>query len=80
MANQRGYVHLAIIEWETAHENQFPEGMEPHHLNGVKTDDRPENILPVTHAEHTAISTWKRRGNSKKASELEARLILERNS
>jgi len=53
-ADIRGYVKRSILVWEKAHDGvSFPEGMEPHHKNEVKDDDRPENIEPKTHAGHT---------------------------
>lgn len=53
LANERGYVMRATVVWEEAHGNQpFPEGMAPHHKNGVRNDDRPDNIEPKTRSEH----------------------------
>jgi len=54
-AGSDGYVRRSILVWEKANGRPFPEGKEPHHLNGIKTDDRPENIQPLTHAEHTSL-------------------------
>ena len=52
-ANLKGYVHRSILNWEEANERPFPDGMEPHHKNEIKGDDRPENIEPKTHSKHT---------------------------
>ncbi len=51
-ARKTGYVKRAILVWEEANGRPFPEGMEPHHKNLVKDDDRPENIEPKTHSKH----------------------------
>jgi hypothetical protein len=52
-ADKDGYVMRAIINWEEAHGGTpFPDGKMPHHDNEDKTDDRPENIIPLTRAEH----------------------------
>lgn len=68
-ADSAGYVRRAIVAWETAHEQTFPEDKEPHHANGIKADDRPENIVPLTRAEHTRLESLQRehrRGYKKK--------------
>lgn len=54
------YVLRAIVNWEKANGVPFPEGKEPHHKNEIKTDDRPENIQPVTRSEHIKIHIAKR--------------------
>jgi hypothetical protein len=51
-ADANGYVQRSILAWEKANGRPFPEGMEPHHKNLVKDDDRPENIEPKTHSKH----------------------------
>lgn len=78
-ASKNGYVMRAIIVWETVHKESFPEGKEPHHLNGIGTDDTPDNILPLTHAEHTRIETYKRRGKPELAAKLEQELMAQYN-
>jgi hypothetical protein len=50
MAN--GYVMRAVINWEEANGKPFPEGRHPHHDNENKSDDRPENIIPMTKGDH----------------------------
>ena len=56
-----GYVMRAILVWEKFHNTSFPEDKEPHHDNGVPDDDRPGNIIPLTHSEHAKISNQRRR-------------------
>lgn len=51
-ADKDGYVMRAIIVWEETNGMPFPKGMEPHHKNLVRNDDRPENIEPLTMAKH----------------------------
>lgn len=51
-ADRQGYVNRSILVWEEANGQPFPDDCEPHHLNHVTDDDRPENIFPVTHSEH----------------------------
>ena len=59
-AYQNGYVKRAIIVWEEANDQPFPEGKDAHHDSGVPDDDRPENIVPLTHGEHTTITNMNR--------------------
>ena len=54
-ADNDGYVTRAILAWEEANHQSFPDGKEPHHKNLVKDDDRPENIEPLTHSEHSRL-------------------------
>ena len=50
-----GYVPRAILNWEEANHQLFPEGKIPHHRNETPDDDRPENILPLTRSEHAKL-------------------------
>ena len=43
-AATHGYVMEHIVVWEHTHGQQVPEGYVIHHLNGVKDDNRPENL------------------------------------
>lgn len=52
----QGRVLRCIVNWEEANGVPFPEGKEPHHKNEDKTDDRPENIEPLTHVEHSRLT------------------------
>lgn len=70
-ADTRGYVRRSILAWEKANNRPFPEDKEPHHKNEIKTDDRPENIQPLTHSEHTKLHHLLRR-NKMPDSSLEA--------
>ena len=40
-----GYVLEHIIVWEEAHNKSLPEGWVIHHLNGIKDDNRLENLV-----------------------------------
>jgi hypothetical protein len=60
LANSRGYVMRAVLVWEEASGQPFPEGMFPHHDNEIALDDRPENIMPVTRVEHSRIHMKRR--------------------
>ena len=51
-AGSDGRVPRSILVWEEFYGMQFPEGKIPHHDSEIKDDDRPENIIPKTPAEH----------------------------
>jgi len=46
------YVPEHILVWEQTHNRQLPKGWRIHHLNGVKTDNRPENLIALPKAKH----------------------------
>ena len=41
-----------IIVWEKTNGKPLPKGWVVHHLNGVKDDNRPENLLALPRGEH----------------------------
>jgi len=60
------YVQLAILIWEGANGRPFPEGMEPHHKNGIKMDNTPLNIEPLPHDVHSILRPRDSSGRFKK--------------
>jgi hypothetical protein len=40
------------IVWEEAHGQSLPGGWVVHHLNGIKDDNRPENLAAMSRHEH----------------------------
>jgi len=52
-AHKNGYVMEHIKVWEDFYAKPLPDGWIIHHLNGIKDDNRIENLLAVPRAEHS---------------------------
>jgi len=52
-ADQRGYVSEHILVWERIHNKSLPENWVIHHLNGIKDDNRPHNLLAMPRGKHS---------------------------
>ena len=50
--NSRTYIREHILVWELAHNRKMPKGWNIHHLNGIKDDNRIENLLGLPAKEH----------------------------
>ena len=62
--DNRGYVREHILVWEEAHGKPLPKGWIIHHLNGVRDDNRIENLLAMPYQDHSRwlyISTLQER-------------------
>jgi len=57
-ATQSGkcYVLEHIVVWENYHKKRLPNGYIIHHLNGIKTDNRPENLFAMKRGEHMRLA------------------------
>lgn len=51
-ANMGGYVLEHILVWEEYHKTILPEGWVIHHINGIKNDNRPRNLLALPKGKH----------------------------
>jgi len=47
-----GYVYEHILVWEKANGRPLPDGYVVHHLNGLKYDNRPENLVAIPKGKH----------------------------
>lgn len=51
-ADRSGYVQEHILVWEETHHRRLPKGHVIHHLNGIKDDNRPSNLVAMKAGEH----------------------------
>lgn len=69
-ADYRGYVFEHIIIWEKTHNKTLPANWIIHHLNGIRNDNRPENLMALPDKKHKHILEAK----AKRIQQLEALL------
>ncbi len=69
---RKSYIQEHIWVWEQVHNKQLPKGWVIHHLNGIKGDNRPENLFAMRSGEHIyQVEPYKKR-----IRELEAKGVL----
>lgn len=61
-----------ILVWEQVHNKQLPKGWEVHHLNGIPSDNRPENLVALSSQKHKMILAEK----AQRIRELEVKVKL----
>jgi len=66
------YIFEHLLIWESVHQKPLPEGYVIHHLNGNKSDNRPENLVALPTRKHHHILAAK----GKRIRELEAKVKL----
>ena len=71
-ANKGGYVMEHILIWEESHHQPLPQGWVVHHLNRIKTDNRPKNLLAMSKRGHSPALTMQE--VQKRLREVEAEL------
>lgn len=71
-ATHSGYVYEHVLIWEQVHNKPLPNGWIIHHLNGIKNDNRPENLKALPDKRHRLILAEK----SKRIRKLEAKVKL----
>lgn len=54
-ADFHGYVREHILVWEKAHNKALPVGYVVHHLNGIRDDNRPENLIALPSQKHRHV-------------------------
>ncbi len=66
------YILEHIWVWQKVHNKKLPDGYIVHHLNGIKTDNRPENLIAMKRNSHSPLSIVE--PYKRKIRELEARI------
>lgn len=51
-ADSKGYVSEHVVVWEKANGRLPHPNEDIHHINGIKTDNRPENLVALTKSAH----------------------------
>lgn len=54
-ASLMGYIPEHIAVWEEYNHKALAKGCIVHHLNGIKTDNRPKNLIAMPRKEHCSI-------------------------
>ncbi len=54
-ANSLGYVFEHILVWEENHVSLVPPTWQIHHLNGIRNDNRPENLVAMPGRKHQLL-------------------------
>lgn len=49
------YIFEHHLVWERYHQRKLPKGWHIHHINGIKSDNRPENLLGLSGKKHSLI-------------------------
>jgi hypothetical protein len=53
--SKRRYVSEHRMIWEKINNKNLPNGWIVHHLNGIKTDNRPENLFAMDRSKHHSL-------------------------
>ena len=57
-ADRYGYVLRSILVLEKKLSRPIVEGYHPHHLNNVKNDDRPANLIELSPSAHKTLTSY----------------------
>lgn len=59
-ARDDGYIKRAWLVLEEKLGRYLLPGSDVHHINGIKDDDRPENVIELSHSEHSRLPKKRR--------------------
>lgn len=72
-ANKSGFVLAHIIAYERYTGTKVPDGFVIHHINGIKTDNSPENLKMMPTGEHSKLHNKLRRHSEETKSKISAK-------
>lgn len=55
LADGKGYVSEHRLAWEETHNRSLPKGWVVHHVNGIKADNRPDNLVAYPKSKHDKV-------------------------
>jgi len=64
-ANKNGNVKRCVLVLEKKLGRELDKTEHVHHINGIRDDDRPENLMPLTNSEHTRLHAIERHKTQK---------------
>ena len=77
-ANKAHYVLEHIFVWEQYHKKSLPQGWVIHHLNGIRNDNRPCNLVALPNNKHRyLIATFKKKIRETEIENCQLRRALE---
>lgn len=68
---RNGYVFKHILVWEQTYNRPLPPGWVVHHLNGIRKDDRPRNLIALPDKKHKRVLAAK----AQRIKKLESKLL-----
>lgn len=72
-ADKKGYVFAHIVAYEKHTGTKVPTGFAIHHVNGIKTDNNPENLIMLSVGEHSILHNKMRKHSEETKSKISAK-------
>lgn len=76
LASSSGYVKEHVLAWEESHGRSLPKGYVIHHVDGIRTNNRPSNLLAMKQSDHMKLH--RQELSSMKALEDQISILLDR--
>lgn len=72
-ADKKGYVFAHIVAYEKYTGIRVPKGFAVHHINGIKTDNEPKNLIMLSVGEHSVLHNKMRKHSEETKKKISAR-------
>ncbi len=73
-ADKKGYVFAHIVAYEKHTGTKVPKGFAVHHINGIKTDNEPKNLIMLSVGEHSILHNKMRKHSEETKKKISARV------